>query len=73
VVVVRTRVSVASQVHLFVGLAGGVSHESLLLHPGSVPITLRVRLERGVTARLRVAAVDPFHRRAALLMTFRAP
>jgi GH25 family lysozyme M1 (1,4-beta-N-acetylmuramidase) len=73
VVVVRTRVSVASQVHLFVGLAGGVSHESLVLRPGSVPITVRVRLKRGVTARLRVAAVDPFHRRAALLMTFRSP
>ncbi|HEY8030771.1 MAG TPA: GH25 family lysozyme [Gaiellaceae bacterium] len=73
VVVVRTRVSVASQVHLYVGLAGGATHESLVLRPGSVPITLRVRLKRGVTAHLRVAAVDPFKRHAALLMTFRSP
>ena len=73
IVVVRTRVSVASQVHLFVGLAGGATHESLVLRPGSVPITLRVHLKPGVTAHLRVAAVDPFKRRAALLMTFRSP
>ena len=73
VVVVRTRVSVASQVHLFVGLAGGVTHETLVLHPGSLPIVVRVRTKAGVTAHLRIAAVDPFHRRAALLLTFRSP
>jgi hypothetical protein len=73
-VVVRTRVSVASQAHLFVGLAGGVTKESLLLHPGSVPIVVRIRhLKPGVTAHLRVAAVDPFKRRAALLLAFRVP
>jgi hypothetical protein len=73
VVVVRTRVSVASQVHLYVGLAGGVTHESLVLQPGNVPIAVRVRTKPGVTAHLRIAAVDPFHRRAALLLTFRSP
>jgi GH25 family lysozyme M1 (1,4-beta-N-acetylmuramidase) len=73
-VVVRTRVSVASQAHLFVGLAGGVTKESLLLHPGSVPIVVRIRhLRPGVMAHLRVAAVDPFKRRAALLLAFRVP
>jgi len=73
-VVVRTRVSVASQAHLFVGLAGGVSKESLVLHPGTVPVVVRIRhLKRGVTVRLRVAAVDPFKRRAALLLAFRVP
>ena len=72
-VVVRTRVSVASQAHLFVGLAGGVTRESLVLHPGSVPITLRLHLKRGVLVHLRVAALDPFKRRAVLLLPFRAP
>jgi GH25 family lysozyme M1 (1,4-beta-N-acetylmuramidase) len=73
-VIVRTRVTVASQAHLFVGLAGGVTKESLLRRPGSVPIVVRVRhLKAGVTAHLRVAAVDPFKRRAALLVAFRVP
>jgi GH25 family lysozyme M1 (1,4-beta-N-acetylmuramidase) len=72
-VVVRAHVSVASQAHLFVGLAGGVTHESLVLHPGSVPIALRLPLRRGVLVRLRVAAVDPYKRRAVLLLPFRAP
>jgi GH25 family lysozyme M1 (1,4-beta-N-acetylmuramidase) len=73
VVVVRTRVSVASQVHLFVGLAGGATRESLVLHPGSVPIVLRLHLKHGVAVKLRIAAVDPFRRHAALLLPFRAP
>jgi GH25 family lysozyme M1 (1,4-beta-N-acetylmuramidase) len=73
-VLVRTRVSVASQAHLFVGLAGGVTKESLVRRPGSVPVVVRIRhLKRGVTAHLRVAAVDPFKRRAALLLAFRVP
>jgi GH25 family lysozyme M1 (1,4-beta-N-acetylmuramidase) len=72
-VVVRARVSVASQAHLFVGLAGGVTRESLVLHPGSIPITLRLHLKRGVAVRLRVAAVDPYKRRAVLLLPFRTP
>lgn len=72
--IVRTRVTVASQAHLFVGLAAGVTKESLLLRPGSVPIVVRIRhLKAGVTAHLRVAAVDPFKRRAALLIAFRVP
>lgn len=73
-VVIRTRVSVSSQAHLFVGIAGGATHEKLVLRPGSVPVTLRVHLKkRGVTARLRVAAVDPFKRHAALLLPFKTP
>ena len=72
-VLVRTRVSVASQAHLFVGLAGGVTRESLLLRPGSVPITLRLHVKRGQSVKLRVAAVDPFKRHAVLLLPFRAP
>jgi hypothetical protein len=72
-VVVRTRVSIASQAHLFVGLAGGVARESVVLHPGSVSVTLRLHLKHGVSTRLRVAAIDPFKRHAALLLPFRAP
>ncbi|HLX20930.1 MAG TPA: GH25 family lysozyme [Gaiellaceae bacterium] len=70
---IRTRVSVASQAHLFVGIAGGATRESLVLHPGSVPIVLRVHLKHGVKVRLRVAAVDPFKRHATLLLPFTAP
>ena len=73
IVVVRARVTVASQAHLFVGLAGGLTHETLVRRPGSIPITLRVRLKPGVKAKLRVAAVDPFHRKAQLLLPFVAP
>ena len=70
---VRMRVSVASQAHLFFGLAGGATREILVLQPGSVPISLRLHLKRGVTVKLRVAAVDPFKRRAVLLLPFKAP
>ena len=72
-VVVRTRVSVASQAHLFFGLAGGATREKLVLQPGSVPVTVRLHLKRGVNVKLRVAAVDPFKRKAVLLLPFRAP
>lgn len=70
---VRTRVSVPSQAHLFVSIAGGATHEMLVLQPGSVPIYLRLHLKRGVTVKLRVAAVDPFKRRAVLLLPFAVP
>jgi GH25 family lysozyme M1 (1,4-beta-N-acetylmuramidase) len=72
-VLVGTRVSVVSQAHLYVGLVGSATRQSLLLHPGVVPVSVRARLKRGVTAHLRVAAVDPWGRRAALVVTFRAP
>jgi GH25 family lysozyme M1 (1,4-beta-N-acetylmuramidase) len=74
VVLIRTRVSVSSQAHLFVGIAGGATHESLVLRPGSVPVTLRMHLKkRGVGVKLRVAAVDPFKRHATLLLPFKSP
>ena len=63
----------ASQAHLFFGLAGGATHEKLVLQPGSVPVTVRLHLKRGVSVKLRVAAVDPFKRKAVLLLPFRAP
>jgi len=70
---VRARVSVASQAHLYVGLAGGVTHVSLVLRPGSVPVHLRLHLKRGAKVKLRVAAVDPFKRHAVLLLPFVSP
>jgi lysozyme len=73
VVVVRARVSVASQAQLYYGLVGGVSRVKLVLRPGSVPVALRIHPTRGAHLRLRVAAVDPFGRRAALVLSFVAP
>ena len=55
------------------GIAGGATRESLVRRPGSVPIALHVHLKRGVKVRLRVAAVDPYRRRAALLLPFTSP
>jgi GH25 family lysozyme M1 (1,4-beta-N-acetylmuramidase) len=72
-VVLRTRVSVASQSHLFYGLAGGVTHEILVRRPGSVPIVLRLHPKSGANVRLRVAAIDPYKRRATLLLPFTSP
>ncbi|MGH2935179.1 MAG: GH25 family lysozyme [Gaiellaceae bacterium] len=73
VVIVRARVSVSSQAHLFYGLAGGVAHQRVILRPGSIPIVLRLHLKRGAHVKLRVAAVDPFKRHAALVLPFTSP
>lgn len=67
------RVSVVSQAHLYVGLVGSPQRQSLLLRPGVLPVRVRAHLRPGVTARLRIAAVDPWGRKAALVLTFRAP
>jgi lysozyme len=73
-VVVYARLSVASQAHLFVGLVGGpIRQQSLLVKPGPFAIRLRVQLRRGVVGHLRVAAVDPWGRRAAAVLAFRGP
>jgi len=70
---ITARVSAVSQAHLYVGLVGSAQRQSLLLRPGVVPLHVRAHLRRGVTARLRVAAVDPWGRKAAIVLTFRAP
>ena len=73
---VVTRVLLPSQAHLYVGLVGWPAKQSLLLQPGAIPLRLRVparRLRSGVTARLRVAAVDPWSRRGTLTLAFRVP
>ncbi len=77
VVVVTGRVTVPSQALLFVNLAGKTSvKRSQLLKPGAVPVRVAVsggRLLRGTSAALRVAARDPYGRRAELMARFRAP
>jgi GH25 family lysozyme M1 (1,4-beta-N-acetylmuramidase) len=70
---VAGRVSVVSQAHLYIGLIGSPQRQSLLLRPGVVPVRVRAHLRPGVTAHLRIAAVDPWGRKAALVLTFRAP
>jgi hypothetical protein len=73
-VVVYARFSVASQAHLYLGLAGGpIRQQLLLLKPGRFSVRLRVQLRRGAVGHLRVAAVDPWGRRAAMTFAFRAP
>jgi hypothetical protein len=70
------RISLPSQAHLWIGLQGGVARQSLVLKPGSVPVRLQVsarRLARGTLAHLRIAARDPWGRRAVLVVPFRAP
>jgi len=73
---VTARVSLPSQAHLWIGLQGGAARQSLLLKPGAVSVRLHVsarRLVRGALARLRIAARDPWGRRAELVVPFRAP
>jgi len=70
-----TRVSLPSQAHLWIGI-GGPTRQSLVLKPGAVPVRLHVsgrRLGRGALAHLRIAARDPWGRRATLVVSFRAP
>ena len=70
------RISLPSQAHLWIGLQGGAARQSLVLKPGSVPVRLHVsgrRLVRGTLARVRIAARDPWGRRAQLVVPFRAP
>jgi GH25 family lysozyme M1 (1,4-beta-N-acetylmuramidase) len=72
---VTARISLPSQAHLWISLQGP-TRQSLLLKPGTVPVRLHVsgrRLARGALLHLRVAARDPWGRRAALVVPFRAP
>jgi GH25 family lysozyme M1 (1,4-beta-N-acetylmuramidase) len=77
VVQVKTRVATPSQALLFVNVVGKTSvKRARLLRPGSLPVLVRVsgrRLQHGAVARLRIAARDPYGRRAALVLAFRAP
>ncbi|HEY6017892.1 MAG TPA: hypothetical protein VIU16_13975, partial [Gaiellaceae bacterium] len=89
---VTTRISVASQSHLYASLGAATllqsgsrlgpwlhgratkTVQSLVLAPGGVPVRLRVParfLHRKTTYKLRVAAVDPYGRKASLVLPVR--
>ncbi|HSX23184.1 MAG TPA: glycoside hydrolase family 25 protein [Gaiellaceae bacterium] len=73
-VLVYARVSVASQSHLYIGLVGGpIRQQTLLLKPGPFSVRLTVRAKRGTVGHLRVAAIDPYGRKAALILAYRVP
>jgi GH25 family lysozyme M1 (1,4-beta-N-acetylmuramidase) len=73
-VLVYARVSVASQAHLYIGLVGGpIRQQALLLKPGPYSLKLSVRAKRGTVGHLRVAAIDPYGRKAALILAYRVP
>jgi len=71
---VTTRVSVPSQARLLVNVPRKVpARRSQVLHPGAVPVRVRLKLARGARATLRIVATDPYGRRATLVLPFRAP
>lgn len=69
------RVRLPSQAHLWISVQGP-ARQSLVLKPGAVSLRIHLsgrRLPRGALAHLRIAARDPWGRRAALVVAFRAP
>ncbi|HET8894023.1 MAG TPA: GH25 family lysozyme [Gaiellaceae bacterium] len=73
-VLVYARLSVASQAHIYIGLVDGpIRQQMLLLKPGVFSIQLRVHTKRHTVGRLRVAAVDPYGRKAVAVLAFRSP
>jgi hypothetical protein len=74
VVVLTARVLVRSQSLLTTNVPGRTSNRRRqLLKPGSVPVRVTLHIPRGVTGTLRVAARDPWGRKAQLLARFRGP
>ncbi len=74
-VLVTARVLVPSQAHLWISVHGP-NRQSLLRKPGAVAVRSSISgraLPRGAHAALRVAARDPWGRKAALVVAFRAP
>ena len=73
-VVLTGRVFVPSQALLTTNVPGRTSNRRLqLLKPGGIPVRLTLHIPRGVTGTLRVAARDPWGRKAQLLARFRGP
>jgi GH25 family lysozyme M1 (1,4-beta-N-acetylmuramidase) len=74
VVVLTGRILVPSQSLLTLNVPGRTSNRRLqLLKPGGVPVRITLHIPRGVTGTLRVAARDPWGRKAQLLARFRGP
>jgi hypothetical protein len=69
-----SRIVVPSQALLTINVPGRTSNRRRqLLKPGGVPLRLTLHLPRGVPGTLRVAARDPWGRKAQLLVRFRGP
>jgi hypothetical protein len=74
VVVLTGRVLVPSQALLTMNVPGRTSNRRLqLLKPGGVPVRITLHIPRGATGTLRVAARDPWGRKAQLLARFHGP
>jgi GH25 family lysozyme M1 (1,4-beta-N-acetylmuramidase) len=74
VVVLTGRILVPSQALLTLNVPGRTSNRRLqLLKPGGVPVRISLHIPRGTTGTLRVAARDPWGRKAQLLARFRGP
>jgi hypothetical protein len=74
-VLVTGRVRVPSQAHLWISVKGPTK-QSLVRKPGAVPVRVRIAgrgLAHRAKATLRVAARDPWGRKAVLVAPFRAP
>jgi GH25 family lysozyme M1 (1,4-beta-N-acetylmuramidase) len=72
---VTGRMRVPSQAHLWISVQGPTK-QSLVRKPGAVPVRILLsgkRFPRGAKATLRIAARDPWGRKAALVTRFRAP
>lgn len=70
---VATRIVTASQSHLYISL-GPLRHQALVRAPGGFPIRLAIparALPHGKRLNLRIVAVDPYGRRAALVIPVR--
>lgn len=73
-VLVYARLSVASQAHIYIGLVGRpIRQQMLLLKPGVFSIRLLVHTKRHTVGQLRVAAIDPWGRKAVAILAFRSP
>ena len=73
-VLVYARLSVASQAHIYIGLVNGpIRQQLMLLKPGVFSIRVRVHTKRHSVGQLRVAAVDPYGRKAVAVLAFRSP
>jgi hypothetical protein len=74
-VLVTGRVRVPSQAHIWISVKGP-TRQLLVRRPGAVPVRVRISsrgLPRRAKATLRIAARDPWGRKAVLVAPFRAP
>jgi GH25 family lysozyme M1 (1,4-beta-N-acetylmuramidase) len=71
---VRTRALVPSQARILVNVIARTKiKRTQVLRPGAIPINIRLHLPRSRTARLKIAATDPYGRHSTLVLTFRGP